>query len=111
MKKHRRLVILLTIFGLLMLVSSMYFKQPASSGDADLQTVGQHKFFFASTSIPTYLVEVKHKITNTGASGVALTIEAKGFCPRKSVESFVSQSIASECAPSPLWLLNRSILI
>lgn len=111
MKRHRRLISLVTIFGLLMFVSALWFKQPAQSAVADIQATEHHSLAFVSSSSPTYLAEVKPRITNTGTSGAALKICAYVFGPQKSLQSFVSKSRISNDMPRSLWLLNRSLLI
>ncbi|MBZ0188518.1 MAG: hypothetical protein K8F91_19880, partial [Candidatus Obscuribacterales bacterium] len=104
------LISVVTIFGLLMFVSTLWFNQPAQSALADNQATEYHSLSFASSS-PIYIAAVKLRITNTGTSGAALKIGANVFGPKESLESFVYNSRKSNHMPHSLWLLNRSLLI
>ena len=111
MKRHRRLICLVTIFGLLMFVSALWFKQSAQCVVADVQVAEHHGLSFVSSTSPTYLAEVKPRVNHSGASGPAYLIGAKFSGPQKSPELFVSESQTHSHMPGSRWLLNRSLLI
>lgn len=111
MKRHQKIMSLVTIFGLLMFVSVSGLNQPASSAVTNFAGVDTDELSFVSSTYPTYLAEVKAKTHSLGACNASSKVAAHILAPRRSVESLLSESRMSECNPCSLWLLHRSLLI
>ena len=111
MKRHRRLISLVAILGLLMFVSALWFKQPALIATANLRTAVHQDLSFVSSTNSTFLAEVKSRIPGMGVGGAAFVVSAGIFAPRNFSITLVSHLKPNDCASRSLWLLNRSILI
>ncbi|MDX2105877.1 MAG: hypothetical protein SFY67_05690 [Candidatus Melainabacteria bacterium] len=111
MKRHQKIMSLVTIFGLLMFVSASWFNQPVSGAVTSLAGVEHNELSFVSSTYPTYLAEVKTKTPYVGACDLSFKDAGSALGPRKSIDSLLSQSGMSACNPCSLWLLHRSLLI
>ena len=111
MKRHQKIMSLVTIFSLLMFVSVSWLNQPASSADPNLTDVDTEELSFVSSIHPTYLAEVKKKTHSLGACNASSKDAARTLGARRSLESLLPESRISECNPRSLWLLHRSLLI
>lgn len=110
MKRHQKIMSLVTIFGLLMFVSASGLNQPASSAVISFAGVDTDELSFVSSTYPTYLAEVKAKTHSLGACDASSKDATRIFEARRSVESLLSQSRMSEFNRCSLWLLHRSLL-
>jgi len=111
MKRHQKIMSLITIFGLLMFVSASGLGQPVSSAVANFAGADHNELFFVASTCPTFLAEVKPKAPFLGACDASLKDTESVLAARISVESLQSQLRMSACTPCSLWLLHRSLLI
>ena len=116
MKPHSRLKKIVTIFALLMLVSALWLKQPASASNAsetDIQINSHPELCFVSSIYTACISELKHRIPNTGAAstdvGRVFFRANKPLFPFESL--FLNPITIAYAPPISLWLLYRSLLI